>query len=116
MITNHQWFFMILITLRCGSKIENAVKFAAANELLGIVAHSEDILRDINQVDLVKSAQLVLWTWGNWTEYFVFKIITFILLGEDNNCKETIKYLKTKEVNAIIYDKIDLLIDSDKVL
>lgn len=56
---------MILITFRCGSKIENAVKFAAANELLGIVAHSEDILRDINQVDLVKSAQLVLWTWGN---------------------------------------------------
>lgn len=49
---------------RCGTKIENAVKFSAANELLGIVAHSEDILRDINQVDQVREAGLVIWTWG----------------------------------------------------
>lgn len=56
--------YNINFIFRCGSNIENAVKFAAANELLGIVAHSEDILRDINQVDLVKSARLILWTWG----------------------------------------------------
>jgi hypothetical protein len=62
--------------------------------LLGIVAHSEDILRDINQVDEVRDAGLVIWTWG-----------------EDNNCKDTIKYLKSKGIHAIIYDKIDKLIE-----
>lgn len=82
---------------------------------MGIVAHSEDILRDINQVDLVNNAQLILWTWGELIlrtgEYF----LNLIHLGEDNNSKDTIKFLKSKGIHAIIYDKIDVLIDSEKV-
>lgn len=35
--------------------------------------------------------------------------------GDDNNCKDTIKYLKEKGLHAIIYDKVDLLIDDSKV-
>lgn len=53
----------------CGTKIEYAVKFSAANELLGIVAHSEDILRDTNQVNQVKDQGLVIWTWGKVKKY-----------------------------------------------
>lgn len=75
--------------------IENAVKFSVANELLGIVAHSEDLLRDSTQVNLVKDNGLVIFCWG-----------------DDNNCKDTIKFLKDKGLHAIIYDKVDVLIDS----
>lgn len=32
--------------------------------------------------------------------------------GDDNNCKETIKFLKDKGLHAIIYDKVDVLIES----
>lgn len=74
--------------------IHNAVKFAVANELLGIVAHSEDLLRDISQVNLAKDNGLVIFCWG-----------------DDNNCKDTIKYLKDIGLHAIIYDKVDVLID-----
>jgi glycerophosphocholine phosphodiesterase GPCPD1 len=74
--------------------IQNAVKFSVANELLGIVAHSEDLLRDISQVNLVKDHGLAIFCWG-----------------DDNNCKENIKFLKDKGLHAIIYDKVDVLID-----
>lgn len=53
------------------------MKFSVANELLGIVAHSEDILRDINQVDLVTNNQLVLWTWGENNELNIFLIANY---------------------------------------
>lgn len=56
------------------------------------------IFRDINQVNLAKDLGLVIFCWG-----------------DDNNCKETIKYLKEKGLHAIIYDKVDLLIDNEKV-
>lgn len=78
---------------RC-NKIENAVKFASANELLGIVAHTEDLLRDISQVNLAKDMGLVIFCWG-----------------DDNNNKDTIKYLKEAGLHAIIYDKVDVLKD-----
>jgi glycerophosphocholine phosphodiesterase GPCPD1 len=53
------------------------------------------LLRDISQVNLAKDLGLILFCWG-----------------DDNNCKDTIKYLKEKGLHAIIYDKVDLLIDS----
>lgn len=71
------------------------MKFSVANELLGIVAHTEDLLRDISQVDLAKDFGLTIFCWG-----------------DDNNCKDTIKYLKEKGLHAIIYDKVDVLIES----
>lgn len=80
---------------RCCNTIQNAVKFSVANELLGIVAHTEDLLRDISQVNLAKDNGLILFCWG-----------------DDNNCKDTIKFLKDKGLHAIIYDKVDVLIES----
>lgn len=56
------------------------------------------VYRDINQVNLAKELGLVIFCWG-----------------DDNNCKDTIKYLKEKGLHAIIYDKVDLLIDDSKV-
>lgn len=99
----------------CCYSIENAVKFSVANELLGIVAHTEDLLRsvfldnsfklitqnkfcihrDITQINLAKDLGLIIFCWG-----------------DDNNCKATIKFLKEKGLHAIIYDKVDQLIES----
>lgn len=78
---------------RC-NKIDHAVKFACANEILGIVPHSEDLLRDISQLNLAKDMGLIIFCWG-----------------DDNNSKDTIKYLKDMGLHAIIYDKVDVLKD-----
>lgn len=101
---------------RCNT-IESAVCNAVAMELLGIVAHTEDLLRDTSQVcesgpvahrrqsrlllihsccylqiNLAKDQGLVVFCWG-----------------DDNNCKDTIKQLKSLGIHAIIYDKMDVL-------
>ncbi|XP_054282590.1 glycerophosphocholine phosphodiesterase GPCPD1-like isoform X2 [Macrosteles quadrilineatus] len=67
-----------------------AVHFAVSLGILGINAHTEDLLRDQSQVSLVKQAGLVLFCWG-----------------DDNNDLDTIKRLKDLGLHAIIYDKID---------
>ncbi|XP_020800799.1 glycerophosphocholine phosphodiesterase GPCPD1 isoform X1 [Drosophila serrata] len=75
-----------------GNSMELAVWHAVAMELLGIVAHTEDLLRDPSQVNLAKERGLVLFCWG-----------------DDNNSKDTIKLLKELGLHAIIYDKMDVL-------
>ncbi|XP_065355349.1 glycerophosphocholine phosphodiesterase GPCPD1 [Calliphora vicina] len=79
-----------------GNNIETAVFNSLAMELLGIVAHTEDLLRDPSQVNLAKSRGLVVFCWG-----------------DDNNCKDTIKMLKDLGLHAIIYDKMDVLIPKE---
>lgn len=44
------------------------------------------------KVNLAKSSGLVVFCWG-----------------DDNNCKDTIKFLKELGLHAIIYDKMDVL-------
>uniref|UniRef100_A0A182ML41 GP-PDE domain-containing protein n=1 Tax=Anopheles culicifacies TaxID=139723 RepID=A0A182ML41_9DIPT len=78
---------------RCNS-IEMAVRNAYATELLGIVAHTEDLLRDQTQVNLATEKGLIIFCWG-----------------DDNNCKDTIKHLKSLGIHAIIYDKMDIFSD-----
>lgn len=78
---------------RCNS-IEMAVRNACATELLGIVAHTEDLLRDQTQVNLATEKGLIVFCWG-----------------DDNNCKDTIKHLKSLGIHAIIYDKMDKFSD-----
>uniref|UniRef100_A0A453Z005 Glycerophosphocholine phosphodiesterase n=1 Tax=Anopheles gambiae TaxID=7165 RepID=A0A453Z005_ANOGA len=78
---------------RCNS-IEMAVRNAYATELLGIVAHTEDLLRDQTQVNLATERGLIIFCWG-----------------DDNNCKDTIKHLKSLGIHAIIYDKMDIYSD-----
>ncbi|XP_055916525.1 glycerophosphocholine phosphodiesterase GPCPD1 [Eupeodes corollae] len=75
-----------------GNTIESAVCNSLAMEFLGIVANTEDLLRDPSQINLAKDRGLVVFCWG-----------------EDNNSKETIQLLKNMGLHAIIYDKMDIL-------
>ncbi|KAF6215207.1 hypothetical protein GE061_009959 [Apolygus lucorum] len=67
-----------------------AVHFAVNMDILGINVHTEDLLRDSSQVELVKREGLVLFCWG-----------------DDNNDLATIKHLKDMGIHAVIYDRID---------
>ncbi|KAM3959061.1 LOW QUALITY PROTEIN: glycerophosphocholine phosphodiesterase GPCPD1 [Aphomia sociella] len=74
---------------RCLS-IPAAVQHAVSSDILGIVVHTEDLLRDPSQVKLATNAGLVIFCWG-----------------DDNNDKNTIKRLKEMGLHAVIYDKLD---------
>ncbi|XP_063838804.1 glycerophosphocholine phosphodiesterase GPCPD1-like isoform X2 [Ostrinia nubilalis] len=74
---------------RCLS-IPAAVQSAVSSDILGIVVHTEDLLRDPTQVKLATDAGLVIFCWG-----------------DDNNDKNTIKMLKEMGLHAVIYDKLD---------
>ncbi|BES89148.1 Glycerophosphoryl diester phosphodiesterase family [Nesidiocoris tenuis] len=76
---------------RC-QNVPIAVLFAVNMDILGINVHTEDLLRDSSQVELVKRAGLVLFCWG-----------------DDNNDVDTIKLLKDMGIHAVIYDSIDKL-------
>lgn len=75
-----------------GNTLEMAVFNSVAMELLGVVAHSEDLLRDPSQVNFAVDSGLVLFCWG-----------------DENNSKDTIRTLKGMGLHAIIYDKMDVL-------
>jgi glycerophosphocholine phosphodiesterase GPCPD1 len=81
---------------RCNT-IESAVRSACAMEFLGIVAHTEDLLRDETQIAYAKKQNLIIFCWG-----------------DDNNCKDTIRRLKQLGIHAIIYDKMHVLSDKSK--
>lgn len=76
---------------RCNT-IESAVSNAYAMELLGIVAHTEDLLRDSSQINMATDLGLIIFCWG-----------------DDNNSQDTIKLLKELGVHGVIYDKMDVL-------
>ncbi|KAJ0181759.1 hypothetical protein K1T71_002481 [Dendrolimus kikuchii] len=74
---------------RCLS-IPAAVQNAVSSDILGIVVHTEDLLRDPTQVKLATDAGLVIFCWG-----------------DDNNDRNTIMKLKEMGLHAVIYDKLD---------
>ncbi|XP_014259991.1 glycerophosphocholine phosphodiesterase GPCPD1-like isoform X2 [Cimex lectularius] len=74
---------------RC-QNVPMAVHYAVGMDILGINVHTEDLLRDSSQVNLVKRAGLVLFCWG-----------------DDNNDTATIKHLKDLGIHAVIYDKLE---------
>lgn len=76
---------------RCNT-IESAVSNAYAMELLGIVAHTEDLLRDSSQINMATDLGLIIFCWG-----------------DDNNSQDTIKLLKELGLHGVIYDKMDVL-------
>ncbi|XP_068621611.1 glycerophosphocholine phosphodiesterase GPCPD1-like [Battus philenor] len=76
--------------------IPAAVQNAVSSDILGIVVHTEDLLRDPTQVKLATDAGLVIFCWG-----------------DDNNDKNTIKKLKEMGLHAVIYDKLDQYITKD---
>lgn len=61
------------------------------SEILGINAIAEDLLRDPEQVKMVKAKNQVLFTWT----------------GDDNN-KETLSKLRKMDIDGIIYDRMDV--------
>ncbi|XP_049887717.1 glycerophosphocholine phosphodiesterase GPCPD1-like [Pectinophora gossypiella] len=70
--------------------IPAAVQSAVSSDILGIVVHTEDLLRDPTQVKLATDAGLVIFCWG-----------------DENNDKNTIMQLKGMGLHAVIYDKLD---------
>lgn len=56
---------------------------------------SASYFRDISQVNMAKDMGLIIFCWG-----------------DDNNSKDTIKFLKDNGLHAIIYDKVDVLIEN----
>ncbi len=75
-----------------------ASKFVEMDEILGVNAFSEDILRDPSQVDMVKSRGLILFVW----------------MDEKDSDRETVQYLKQLGVDGIVYDRIDMQKDKGK--
>ncbi|KAK7585859.1 hypothetical protein V9T40_000038 [Parthenolecanium corni] len=77
--------------------IENAINFANCADLLGIVAHSENLLGDCELVKRILNNKLVLFCWG-----------------DDNNDNNNIAKLKEQGVHGIIFDRIDKLGEKPK--
>ncbi|XP_073941629.1 glycerophosphocholine phosphodiesterase GPCPD1 isoform X1 [Choristoneura fumiferana] len=80
---------------RCLS-IPAAVQNAISSDILGIVVHTEDLLRDPSQVKLATDVGLIIFCWG-----------------DDNNDKATIQKLKDLGLHAVIYDKLDQYITKE---
>lgn len=73
------------------STIKQAILYATNADILGINVHTEDLMRDANQMQLALEYNLVVFCWG-----------------DHNNDQENIKYLKNMGLHGIIYDKIDV--------
>ncbi|GJQ85162.1 hypothetical protein Trydic_g13307 [Trypoxylus dichotomus] len=73
---------------RCWSTTA-AIEFVNMIEILGVCAHTEDILRDPSLVQRGLNAGLVTFCWG-----------------DDTSDADTIQYLKELGLHGIIYDKI----------
>lgn len=97
---------------RC-STIEYAVRSSCCMELLGIVAHTEDLLRDASQVSLssfyLAPLQKVMKNSVVQINLAKEQGLVIFCWGDDNNCKDTIKYLKDLGIHGVIYDKMDVL-------
>ena len=75
---------------RCWS-VPNGSRFVDMAEILGMNVMAEDLLRDPDQVRLVKERGQILFSWT-----------------DDRNDKETVTYLKRLGVNGIVYDRMDV--------
>ncbi|KAK9709569.1 Starch binding domain [Popillia japonica] len=80
---------------RCWTII-NAVQFANMIEILGLCAHTEDILRDPTLIEHGLNAGMVMFCWGDVSDAL------------------TIQYLKDLGLHGIIYDKIYQFINSNE--
>ncbi|XP_013781830.1 glycerophosphocholine phosphodiesterase GPCPD1-like [Limulus polyphemus] len=72
------------------SSIPMATFFCRSAGILGVNAHTEELLRDLSLISFVTSCNLVLFCWG-----------------EDNNNRETIQQLKAAGVDGVICDRVD---------
>ncbi|XP_069990448.1 glycerophosphocholine phosphodiesterase GPCPD1 isoform X1 [Penaeus vannamei] len=71
--------------------IRHAVLYSTNADILGINVHTEDLMRDPQQVQMALEHALIVFCWG-----------------DHNNNQENIKFLKSIGLHGIIYDKIDV--------
>ena len=70
--------------------LQTAVNFANVESLMGVVLHTEGLLKDIDLINVARSYGLSVFCWG-----------------EDNNDVDTIKLLKKHMLDGIICDRVD---------
>ncbi|KAK7906787.1 hypothetical protein WMY93_015399 [Mugilogobius chulae] len=77
-----------LMDIRCQTT-QIAMSFAQSENILGISAHTEELLKHLNYIEDAQSKGLVVFCWG-----------------EDNNEHENRRKLREKGIDGLIYDRI----------
>uniref|UniRef100_A0A8D2ZW00 Glycerophosphocholine phosphodiesterase 1 n=1 Tax=Scophthalmus maximus TaxID=52904 RepID=A0A8D2ZW00_SCOMX len=77
-----------LMDIRCQTT-QIAISFAQSENILGISAHSEELLKNLTFIGDAQSKGLVVFSWG-----------------EDNNDHETRRKLREQGIDGLIYDSI----------
>ncbi|XP_069014676.1 glycerophosphocholine phosphodiesterase GPCPD1 isoform X1 [Embiotoca jacksoni] len=77
-----------LMDIRCQTT-QIAISFAQSENILGISAHAEELLKHLNYIGEAQSKGLVVFSWG-----------------EDNNDHATRKKLREQGIHGLIYDSI----------
>ncbi|XP_022542436.2 glycerophosphocholine phosphodiesterase GPCPD1 isoform X1 [Astyanax mexicanus] len=77
-----------LMDIRCQTT-QIAMSFAQSEDILGISAHTEDLLRNMDCIKEAQSKGLVVFCWG-----------------DDNNDHENRRKLREHGINGLIYDRI----------
>nr|XP_057912330.1 glycerophosphocholine phosphodiesterase GPCPD1 [Doryrhamphus excisus] len=77
-----------LMDIRCQST-EMAVNFAQSEDILGISAHTEELLTNLGLIGEAQSKGLVVFSWG-----------------DDNNEHENRRQLREQGIDGLIYDRI----------
>ncbi|KAK2856463.1 hypothetical protein Q5P01_005198 [Channa striata] len=77
-----------LMDIRCQTT-QIAISFAQSENILGISAHTEELLKNLTYIDDAQSKGLVVFSWG-----------------DDNNDHETRRKLREQGIDGLIYDSI----------
>lgn len=77
-----------LMDIRCQST-QIAISFAQSENILGISAHTEELLKHLDYIGDAQSKGLVVFSWG-----------------DDNNDHETRRKLRAQGIDGLIYDSI----------
>uniref|UniRef100_A0A3Q3LX58 Glycerophosphocholine phosphodiesterase 1 n=1 Tax=Mastacembelus armatus TaxID=205130 RepID=A0A3Q3LX58_9TELE len=77
-----------LMDIRCQTT-QIAISFAQSENILGISAHTEDLLKNLTYIENAQSKGLVVFSWG-----------------DDNNDHETRRKLREQGIDGLIYDSL----------
>ncbi|KPP77575.1 glycerophosphocholine phosphodiesterase GPCPD1-like, partial [Scleropages formosus] len=77
-----------LMDIRCRTT-EIAISFAQSEDILGISAHTEDLLKNMDSIRVAQSKGLVVFCWG-----------------DDNNDHENRRKLREQGIDGLIFDRI----------
>ncbi|XP_046877310.1 glycerophosphocholine phosphodiesterase GPCPD1 isoform X2 [Hypomesus transpacificus] len=77
-----------MMDIRCQTT-QIAISFAQSENILGISAHAEELLKDMSHIQVAQSKGLVMFCWG-----------------DDNNDHDNRMTLRQKGIDGLIYDRI----------